>query len=150
MPMRSFAPLPRKIPTTPERSRIMSAIRSAGNRSTEQRLVQVMRRYKIKGWRRNYPLFGKPDFVFPRHKLIVFVDGCFWHGCPRCHKEPHTNSDYWREKIRQNALRDRRNSRKLRAAGWRVMRIWEHDLKREVVVANRMRRALRQPPLEPI
>lgn len=134
--------LPRKIPTTPQRSRIMSAIRSRGNESTEKRLIKIMRWHKISGWRRNWALLGKPDFVFPKYRLAIFVDGCFWHGCPRCYIEPINNSEYWREKIRRNALRDRKNMRLLRTKGWHAMRLWEHALKNDIAVANRIKRFL--------
>lgn len=135
-------PLPRKVPTTPQRSHIMSAIHSKGNKSTEARLIQIMRRHHITGWRRNWPLFGKPDFVFPEYKLVVFVDGCFWHGCSRCYKEPRKNVEFWREKIRRNILRDRRTMRILKMKGWHVMRFWEHALNRDITVANRIIKAI--------
>ena len=134
------SPLPRKVPTSPQRSRIMSAVRSMGNKSTEMRLIKIMRLHNITGWRRDWPLPGKPDFVFPKHRLAVFVDGCFWHGCPRCYSEPIDNAEYWSEKIRGNSLRDRRIVRLLRAKGWQVLRLWEHSLKNDMVVANRIKR----------
>lgn len=136
------SPLPRKIPTTPQRSQIMSAIRSRGNKSTEVRLIEILREHHITGWRRNWPLPGKPDFVFPEYRLAVFVDGCFWHGCSRCYIEPRTNTKFWREKIRRNISRDRRNVRMLKMKGWRVMRFWEHALKSDRVVANRIKKAI--------
>ncbi len=138
----STRPLSRRIPTTPQRSRIMSAIRSWGNRSTEIYLIKIMCWYNITGWRRNWLLPGKPDFVFPKHRLAVFVDGCFWHGCSRCYIEPKSNTEYWREKIRRNILRDRRNMCLLRTKGWKAMRIWEHALKNDNVVANKIKKAL--------
>jgi DNA mismatch endonuclease (patch repair protein) len=134
--------LPRKDPTSPQRSRIMSAIRGRGNESTELRLIKIMRWHNITGWRRNWTLPGKPDFVFPKHRLAVFVDGCFWHGCPRCYKEPRKNTEYWREKIRRNILRDHKNVRWLRTKGWHVIRIWEHALENDNVVANRIKKAV--------
>ena len=63
-----------------QRSQVMAAIRSKGNKTTELRLASILRAHGIKGWRRDQPLFGKPDFVFRRERLAVFVDGCFWHG----------------------------------------------------------------------
>ena len=79
---------------------------------------------------------GIPDFVFDEARLVVFVDGCFWHGCPHCGRgTPKTNRDYWTEKIASNMRRDRSNARKLRALGWRVTRIWEHELKGNLAVA---------------
>ena len=111
----TFSRLDRKIPTSPQRSRIMSAVRSSGNKSTEERLIKIMRLHKITRWRRNWPLPGKPDFAFPKSKLAVFVDGCFWHGCTRCYTEPVINAEYWREKIRRNILRDHKVIRLLNA-----------------------------------
>jgi len=132
----------RKEPTSPQRSRIMSAIRSNGNKTTEVRLIKIMRWHNITGWRRNWPLSGKPDFVFPKYKLVVFVDGCFWHGCPRCYIEPRKNTKFWREKIRMNTLRDRRNVRLLRKQGWHAMRFWEHSLDNDNAVACRIKKSI--------
>ncbi|MBL8212441.1 MAG: very short patch repair endonuclease [Bryobacterales bacterium] len=115
---------------TPEqRSYSMSRIRSRGNSSTELRLIELMRGAGVSGWRRKSKLPGRPDFVFPRHHLAVFVDGCYWHGCPKCSPGAKSNIDYWQEKIAGNVKRDRANTRKLKQGGWRVIRIWEHDLK---------------------
>lgn len=133
----------RKLSTTPARSRIMSAIRSTGNVSTELRLVKVMRAHRISGWRRSALLIGRPDFVFPKERLAVFVDGCFWHGCKRCCAlKPRSNVAYWDNKIHSNMLRDQRVGRALRRMGWGVMRIWEHALEDEDVIAQRLRRRL--------
>jgi DNA mismatch endonuclease (patch repair protein) len=115
--------------TSEQRSYNMSRIRSRGNSSTEQALITVMRTAGIRGWRRKSKLCGKPDFVFPRFNTVVFVDGCYWHGCRKCRLGSKTNNEYWGPKILGNAKRDRRNTRELRAAGWKVIRIWEHDLK---------------------
>jgi DNA mismatch endonuclease, patch repair protein len=112
-----------------ERSRIMSRIRSHANATTELRLIQLFRRHKITGWRRNQNLPGKPDFVFRETRLVVFVDGCFWHGCPRCYRRPLSNLAYWDAKISGNKQRDRRIGRTLQKLGWRVVRIWAHELK---------------------
>ncbi|MFJ6676358.1 very short patch repair endonuclease [Actinosynnema sp. NPDC091369] len=67
------------------------------------------------------------DIVFPRVKVAVFVDGCFWHGCPEHHRPASTNSTFWQEKIRGNQLRDRETDRILADAGWEVVRVWEHE-----------------------
>jgi DNA mismatch endonuclease (patch repair protein) len=112
-----------------ERSRIMSRIRSQGNAGTELRLIKLFRSNKIVGWRRNQKLFGKPDFVFPKKSLVVFVDGCFWHGCPRCYRRPHSNLKYWDAKIVRNKNRDNKVKKVLQKLGWRVVRIWAHELK---------------------
>ena len=68
----------------------------------------------------------RADLVFPRHKLAVFVDGCFWHGCPRHYKTPKTRSEWWDAKIDRNKTRDAKKTRKLRRLGWKVVRVWEH------------------------
>ena len=71
----------------------------------------------------------RPDFVFPKLRLAVFVDGCFWHGCPRHGSQPKGNGAFWRKKLAANVARDRRVNRALRRSGWKVLRIWEHALK---------------------
>jgi DNA mismatch endonuclease (patch repair protein) len=68
----------------------------------------------------------KPDIVFTRHRLAVFVDGCFWHRCPDHSTDPRANSDWWRRKLEANVERDHRNERCLHEAGWTVLRLWEH------------------------
>src|SRR5208282_1958891 len=113
-----------------KRSEVMSRIRGSGNRETELALATLMRRHGITGWRRNQRVFGRPDFVFIKERLAVFVDGCFWHGCPIHYVEPRTATGFWRAKITGNRTRDRRNSRTLRKLGWWVVRIWEHDFRK--------------------
>lgn len=115
--------------TKVQRSKCMSAIRSRGNKNTEMRLIAILRGGKLKGWRRNFPLFGRPDFVFPSNKLAIFVDGCFWHGCPRCYRSPKSNEIFWRKKKTVNRKRDLLVNRTLRGKGWRVIRFWECDLR---------------------
>ena len=112
-----------------ERSRIMSRVRSSGNKSTELAFIRILRQNSIKGWRRHYKLTGNPDFVFPSHKIVVFIDGCFWHGCPEHCRIPSSNRNYWKDKICRNEKRDRVISRQLRNADWIVFRFWEHDMK---------------------
>jgi len=111
-----------------KRSDVMSRIRSQGNRDTELALIALFRKHRIVGWRRRWPLLGKPDFVFPADRLIIFVDGCFWHGCKAHSKPPQTNCDYWNEKLLRNRKRDHEVTLLLRNRGWRVLRLWEHDL----------------------
>src|ERR1041385_8134887 len=77
------------------RSFVMSRVRSRGNRSTELRFIELMKMASVRGWRRNSQLLGRPDFVFQSEKVAVFIDGCFWHNCPRCVRKPRTNSKYW-------------------------------------------------------
>lgn len=128
-------------------SALMSRIRSKGNRSTEMRLVTVFRAAGITGWRRGAKLAGKPDFVFSSRRVAVFVDGCYWHGCPQHFKRPSANVAYWDAKIRRNKSRDRRISRELKRSGWTVVRVWEHDLKQghALRLLKRLKRALNSP-----
>jgi DNA mismatch endonuclease, patch repair protein len=114
--------------TKPKRSEVMSRIRSNGNKDTELALIRVFRAQRITGWRRNQPVFGKPDFVFPKRRLAVFVDGCFWHGCPQHATKPKSNVEFWQKKLDATKVRDRLVTRTLRSAGWLVLRIWEHEL----------------------
>src|SRR5690606_1718406 len=111
--------------TKEQRSEIMRKVKSDRNRSTELKLIAFFRSNGIKGWRRNYKLFGKPDFVFLKIKTAVFVDGCFWHGHDCRNTKPQTNQDYWQKKIARNRKRDRMVARTLKLRGWRVIRIWE-------------------------
>ena len=128
--------------TPTERSRLMSLVRGRGNSATELVLIRLFRRYGITGWRRNIALFGKPDFVFPQIHLALFVDGCFWHGCPKHGSIPATNHLFWRKKLEGNGTRDRLVSRTLRKRGWRVVRIWQHELSKnnEKRLVARLRR----------
>ena len=109
----------------------MSRIRSGGNRATEIRLIALMREHGITGWRRNAAVFGKPDFVFRQARVAVFVDGCFWHGCPRHATKPANNREFWETKLARNTARDREVTRTLRKKGWLVLRIWECELTRK-------------------
>lgn len=114
-----------------KRTMIMRSIRSRGNKSTEQTMVSFFKKEKITGWRRNYKLFGKPDFVFPKKRIVLFVDGCFWHGCSEHCRIPQTNTEYWTQKIKKNKIRDEFVRKSLVNKGWTVIRIWEHQLKRK-------------------
>jgi DNA mismatch endonuclease (patch repair protein) len=107
----------------------MSRIRGKGNENTEVRLAKLLRRDGIKGWRRHLPIPGRPDFSFRKQKVAVFVDGCFWHGCPRCFRLPKQNRAFWKAKIEGNRRRDRSVNGRLRRLGWKVIRIRECRLK---------------------
>lgn len=132
--------------TQEKRSEVMSRIRSSGNRDTELVLVALMRAHGITGWRRGQKLPGRPDFVFRRERVCVFVDGCFWHGCPLHFRRPKSRRAFWDAKIARNKARDRRVARELRAAGWKVLRVWEHALKKPGPLLARLRRALGREP----
>ncbi len=112
------------------RSRIMRQVRSKGNKSTELRLVELLRENKITGWRRHLPLIGKPDFAFPKAKTVIFVDGCFWHGHDCRNTKPADNADYWQKKIERNRKRDAMVSETLAEKGWKVLRVWECELRK--------------------
>jgi DNA mismatch endonuclease (patch repair protein) len=112
-----------------KRSEVMSRIRGSGNKETEQVLAKLLRIHSITGWRRQQPVFGKPDFIFQKYKLAIFVDGCFWHMCPRHSNLPATNRDFWKSKLEGNKLRDKNVNKVLRQSGWSIVRIWEHELK---------------------
>jgi DNA mismatch endonuclease (patch repair protein) len=114
--------------TKAKRSQVMSRIRGRGNKETEVALAKLLRRHGITGWRRNQKIFGKPDFVFHKARLAVFVDGCFWHGCPKHSNMPFNNRAFWKKKLSANKRRDWLVTRTLQAQGWRVLRIWEHEL----------------------
>lgn len=113
-----------------KRSAVMAAIRGSGNAATELRMVALMRAHGITGWRRKAAVFGRPDFVFRRERVALFVDGCFWHGCPRHATQPKVRAAFWAAKFSRNKERDREVSRTLRRAGWTVLRVWECELAR--------------------
>src|SRR5439155_3796255 len=113
-----------------------------GNRSTEMRMLMLLRQHRLTGWRRHARLPGRPDFVFLREMVAVFIDGCFWHCCPRCNWTPASNTAYWQAKFAMNKARDRDADKALRRAGWIVIRVWEHSLKDPPGVMTRIARAL--------
>jgi DNA mismatch endonuclease (patch repair protein) len=127
-----------------KRSEIMSRVRSRGNLTTEIAMVALLRRHRIAGWRRRFRAFGNPDFVFPRNRLAVFVDGCFWHGCPKHGKQPASNVSFWKAKLARNGTRDQLVTRTLKQRGWQVLRVWQHEFaqKNEEQLVRRILQAL--------
>ena len=117
--------------TAAKRSQIMSKVRSTGNASTELKLIAEFKERKITGWRRNSKIFGHPDFIFPKLRVAVFVDGCFWHGHDCRNTKPKDNADYWRTKIERNQRRDQAATERLTALGYRVVRIWECEFQKK-------------------
>jgi DNA mismatch endonuclease (patch repair protein) len=111
----------------------MALIRGKGNRDTELRMIALFRAHGITGWRRGQALFGKPDFTFRKERVLVFVDGCFWHGCPKPKHAPapKTRAEFWAGKLGRNKERDREVTRFLTRAGWKVIRVWECDLAKQ-------------------
>lgn len=119
-----------------KRSRVMAKIRSRGNTTTELAVARALRRSGVTGWRRHLPVsLGnrsvRPDFVFRQARLIVFVHGCFWHGCPTHATTPASRRSFWVPKLAANKARDRRVERTLRKQGWTVVRIWEHSVRKD-------------------
>ncbi len=135
--------------TKKKRSAVMAGIRSKNNRSTEIKLIAIMRENAIKGWRRGRQLPGRPDFVFPSQRLAVFVDGCFWHGCRWHCRMPKTRLSYWLKKIGGNQQRDKAVRAILVARGWTVLRIWEHSLGNPKLAAQTLKRKLAKPDTRP-
>ena|SRR3989344_5514998 len=109
------------------RSKIMASVKS---RNTKPELL-LRKKLFNKGhrFRVNYPIEGRPDIVFVKFRVAIFVDGCFWHGCS-CSSIPISNKHYWILKIKRNAARDKDVNSALRKQGWKVIRIWEHQLSR--------------------
>jgi DNA mismatch endonuclease (patch repair protein) len=118
----------------------MSHVRSKGNKSTEGKLIEALSNASITGWRTQaQDLPSCPDFVFDAQKIIVFVDGCFWHGCPHCKRlRPKSSKKYWNEKIEGNIRRDKKVRNGLRKHGWSVLKVWEHQLKKPDKVIARL------------
>lgn len=115
---------------TPEkRSAVMARIR--GITLPERRIRAKLVQHGTRGFKVNAKV-GKitPDLIFPKERIAIFVDGCFWHGCPHCYVQPKTNVAYWAAKVQTNMRRDGRQRSSLRRAGWRVIRIWECQLEK--------------------
>jgi DNA mismatch endonuclease, patch repair protein len=132
------------------RSALMGRIRGAGNESTEVALAKILRQEGLSGWRRqqhidwalaSLPLRLQanqqrhrfratvaPDFVFRQQRIALFVDGCFWHSCPKHGTMPSSNVDFWQLKFSRNRARDRFVDAVLCHLGWTVLRVWEHEL----------------------
>lgn len=114
--------------TKEKRSAVMSRIRARGNKGTELLFAKLLRKHRIHGWRRHVNLTGRPDFIFRNQRIAIFIDGCFWHGCPKHANMPVNNRELWMQKLSGNKRRDRLVNRTLKQRGWSVIRIWEHEL----------------------
>lgn len=121
------------------RSEQMARIRGRDTRP-EQLLRGALWRAGLR-YRLHYRLAcGRPDLAFPGARVAVFIDGCFWHGCPEHYIRPRARADFWSRKLRQNVERDIRQTRALQEAGWKVERFWEHEIfTRLVAVVERVR-----------
>lgn len=129
---------------SPERrSQNMSKIRSS-NTSVELLLRRALWANGLRGYRlhrRGLP--GRPDVTYGRARVAVFIDGCFWHGCPQCYVEPSSNVGYWKQKLSGNRERDARNADSLMRMGWTVIRFWEHEVRQSpAACAEAVRRTL--------
>lgn len=127
------------------RSKTMACVRSKGNKSTELKFISVLKSRSISGWRRHPNILGKPDFVFPKKRIVVFIDGCFWHRCPKHCRMPTTNVQYWINKIDGNTRRDRQVTKELKKNGWIVIRVWEHELKGCASLSRKLNRIIVLP-----
>jgi DNA mismatch endonuclease (patch repair protein) len=118
--------------TKQQRSYCMSRIRGKDTQP-ELLLRKAISSAGITGYRLHYNLAGRPDFVFPKRKIAVFIDGCFWHKCPKCLIQiPTVSKGYWRRKIEGNVKRDKVVNAELRKKGWKVLRIWEHEVRKNL------------------
>lgn len=116
---------------SPEQRKLnMSRIR-AKNTGPEVKLRKMLSAEGIRGYRIHYKLPGKPDIVFTKKKIVIFIDGCFWHKCPVCFKVPETRKDFWMKKIQSNIDRDKKVNEQLKDGGWTILRFWEHDIRKK-------------------
>ena len=114
-----------------KRTEIMKTVKSRNTKSTELKLISIFKEHHIVGWRRTYPLIGKPDFVFPKKRIAVFVDGCFWHGHNCRNVTPSQHKEYWDTKREYNKRHDKMVTEILQKKNWTVIRIWECELKKK-------------------
>jgi len=125
------------------RSENMSRIRgkdTGPERTLRRALWAAGLRYRL-----NTDLPGRPDIAFPSKRLAVFVDGCFWHGCPEHYSSPSENAVFWAKKLRDNALRDTKVDGQLRSSGWAVCHVWQHELRDIDKVIRSVKDSLREP-----
>ncbi len=116
--------------TKEQRSKTMSRIRSKWT-SQEKKIHNYLKGNKIK--HKMHPnIKGSPDILLKDTKTVIFLHGCFWHKCPKCYKEPKSNKEYWLPKIEKNVKRDRKNKKLLKAQGFKVIIIWEHEIKKDL------------------
>jgi DNA mismatch endonuclease (patch repair protein) len=114
--------------TQEQRKYNMSQIRGK-NTVPEVKLRKLLWLQGLRGYRIHYNLPGKPDIVFTKKKIAIFVDGCFWHKCPVCFQEPETRKEFWMKKIQSNVDHDKKVNAQLKELGWMVMRFWEHEVR---------------------
>ena len=117
--------------TSEKRSAVMKAVKSRNTKTTELKMIEIFKELHIIGWRRSYPLIGKPDFVFPKKRIVIFVDGCFWHGHDCRNVTPSDNAEFWEAKRLYNKKHDEEVTQTLVQKNWTVIRIWECELKKK-------------------
>ena len=122
-----------------DRRKTMKAVKEKGTKP-ERQIWASLAGKGIRGWRKNATdIFGKPDIVFDNQKVAIFIDGCFWHRCPICQRKlPRTNKDYWERKINRNVELAEQYRQELENSGWRVFRIWEHEVKKRELRMNKL------------
>lgn len=118
----------------------MRAVKGKGTR-LEKRLWAMLAGMGLRGWKKNVEtITGKPDVAFANERVAVFIDGCFWHGCPYCQRKlPETNHEYWDRKIKRNIELARLHNEQLQREGWTVVRIWEHEMNDRAIIRVRIR-----------
>jgi len=128
--------------TKEQRKLNMSRIRGK-NTSPELKIRKMLYARGLRGYRVHYDLPGKPDIVFTKKRIAIFIDGCYWHKCPLCFREPQTNHEFWMDKINSNVKRDKEVNIMLKSDGWQVLRFWEHQVRKEPeIVINKIAEVL--------
>ncbi|RKD26015.1 very short patch repair endonuclease [Ammoniphilus oxalaticus] len=116
--------------TRQQRSNTMRAVRSQGTK-LEQAVTKRLWTMGFRFRKNVQKLFGKPDLAIQKYKVVLFIDSCFWHGCPLHCRMPQSNTAYWQQKIERNRTRDEEVDSYYHEKGWKLLRIWEHDLKED-------------------
>jgi len=130
--------------TKKQRSYNMSQIKGRDTKP-ELSLQKLLFGKGARGYRVHYKLTGKPDIVFPSRKVAIFIDGCFWHKCPKCFIEPETRKEFWLNKISGNVKRDKQVNKILKKDEWKVLRFWEHEVRKDAdKVAQKTIKELKQ------
>lgn len=113
-----------------KRSQIMKAVKSKGTKF-EERVFKALRKRGLRFRTNVANLPGKPDIAIKKYKVVIFLDSCFWHGCPLHCRIPKSNTEYWKKKIERNRKRDELITKNYKKQGWGILRIWEHELKED-------------------
>ncbi len=113
--------------TKEQRSKVMSSIKDK-NTKPEIIVRKILYRQKFRYRIHDKTIFGKPDISNKSKKIAIFIDGCFWHGCTKCYREPTSNVDFWRNKIKNNKNRRIKVKKELRKEKWNILELWEHEI----------------------